>query len=304
LFAAVADGATTPAAIAGRCGVSERGARMLCDALVAHGLLQKTDGRYALDPELAPFVDGRSPTCLARGVRFMASETIWQAFGELTKAVRKGGSVLPQDATTADNPIWVDFARDMAPLATVAAQLLANLLGAEAAGSSTVLDVAAGHGLFGITIAERNPQARVVALDWPNVLTVAKENAQRAGVSGRYQTIAGDAFATDWGSGYDLVLLTNILHHFDTAGCEALLRKAYRALAPGGRAVLLEFAPDESRVAPPEAATFALVMLTMTPGGDAYTFAEYDRMCRTAGFARTELHQLSPSPQQVVIAQR
>jgi ubiquinone/menaquinone biosynthesis C-methylase UbiE len=192
----------------------------------------------------------------------------------------------------------------MAPLANVAAQLLADLLGADAGRPWKVLDVAAGHGLFGVAIAERSPQARVVALDWASVLTVAKENAARAGVSGRFQTIAGDAFAVDWGSGYDLVLLTNILHHFDVAGCETLLRKAHRALAPGGRAVALEFVPDESRTKPPDAATFALVMLAMTPRGDAYTFAEYERMCRNAGFARAELQSLPPSPQQVVIAER
>src|SRR5262249_59814370 len=48
-----------------------------------------------------------------------------------------------------------------------------------------VLDVAAGHGLFGITIAERHPEAHVTALDWPNVLAVAGENARRARLARR-----------------------------------------------------------------------------------------------------------------------
>ena len=82
-----------------------------------------------------------------------------------------------------------------------------------------VLDIAAGHGLFGIEIAKANPKAEIVALDWENVLTVAKENAAAAGVSDRYQTIVGSAFDVD--RNYDLGLLTNFLHHFDTPTCEA-----------------------------------------------------------------------------------
>src|SRR5207247_7865107 len=116
--------------------------------------------------------------------------------------------------------------------------------------------------------------------------------------------ISGSALEVDFGDGYDTILLTNILHHFDVAGCEQILRKVHRALAPGGRALTVEFVPDPSRVAPPEAAGFALTMLALTPAGDAYTFAEYERMFRNAGFARSELHDLAPSPQRAVISYR
>jgi ubiquinone/menaquinone biosynthesis C-methylase UbiE len=192
----------------------------------------------------------------------------------------------------------------MAPVAAFSAQLLAVLLDAGAGKPWKVLDIAAGHGMFGITLAQHNPNARVTALDWPNVLTVASANAAKGGVTDRFRTIAGDAFSVDYGSGYDLVLLTNILHHFDPAGCEQLLRRVHAALAPGGRAVTLEFVPDASRVTPVEAASFALVMLAMTPAGDAYTFAEYEPMFRRAGFAKSELHELPPSVQRVIISQR
>src|SRR5439155_554468 len=86
------------------------------------------------------------------------------------------------------------------------------------------------------TLAMHNPRAEIVALDWKNVLAVAAENARTAGVANRFRTLPGSAFEVDYGSGYDLVLLTNILHHFDPAGCEALLGKVHRALAARGRA--------------------------------------------------------------------
>jgi len=167
-----------------------------------------------------------------------------------------------------------------------------------------ILDIAAGHGLFGIGFATNNPQAEVTALDWKAVLEVAKDNAKKAGVADRYKTIEGSAFDVDFGSGYDLVLLTNFLHHFDPPTCETLLRKVRAALAGGGRAVTLEFVPNEDRVTPPDAAGFSLMMLTSTPSGDAYTFSELEQMFANAGYSRSTLHPLPPTIQQVVISEK
>jgi 2-polyprenyl-3-methyl-5-hydroxy-6-metoxy-1,4-benzoquinol methylase len=166
----------------------------------------------------------------------------------------------------------------------------------------TVLDIAAGHGLYGITLARHNPEARVIALDWPAVLGVAAENAQKAGVADRFTRLPGSAFDVDFGKGHEVVLLTNFLHHFDPATCEGLLRRVHAALAPGGRAVTVEFVPDESRVTPPEAAAFSLTMLASTQAGDAYPLSEYQKMFSAAGFSRVTLHSLQPTPQQLLVA--
>src|SRR5712691_536068 len=305
LFSAIAEGDATAEALAARIRASVRGVRILCDYLAALGFLRKTDGRYALDPESGPLLDRHSPLYVGSAIRFLASPVVMQSFADVAGAVRKGGTVVDAGGATApEHPMWVDFARAMAPLAGLAAQLLANLLDADAGRPWHVLDIAAGHGLFGITLAARNPRASVVALDWANVLTVAEENARAAGVADRFRTLPGSAFTLDYGRDYDLVLLTNFLHHFDEEACVAVLRKVHSALRPGGRAVTVEMIPDENRVTPPEAATFALVMLAGTPGGDAYPFSEYERMFRRAGFARSELHPLPPAFQRGVIAYR
>jgi ubiquinone/menaquinone biosynthesis C-methylase UbiE len=156
--------------------------------------------------------------------------------------------------------------------------------------------------MYGIALARHNPKAEIVAVDWKNVLAVAQENAEKAGVSGRHHTIEGSAFDVDFGDGYDVVLLTNFLHHFSAETNESLLRKVHRALKPGGRAVTVEFVPNEDRVTPTIPAEFSLVMLASTPDGDAYTFSELERMCRNAGFMSVELHEIPPSPQRVAIA--
>ena len=131
-----------------------------------------------------------------------------------------------------------------------------------------------------------------------------RENAAKAGVAERFRPLSGSAFEVDWGTGYDLVLLPNFLHHFDENGCIEILRRAHRALAPAGRVVVVEFVPNEDRVTPPEAAGFALTMLAETPGGDAYTFSEYQAMLRTTGFLAATLHDLVPTPNRAVVATR
>ena len=304
LFGAIGANGATVAEIARRCAASERGVRILADFLVVAGFLTKEGGRYGLGAAAAMFLDPASPACIASAIAFVASAPIVEAFGALTASVRSGRSVVGERAHEPDHPMWVEFARAMAPIAGMTAEVMAARLDADGGRYGKVLDIAAGHGLFGITLARHDPAARIVALDWPNVLAVAKENARAAGVADRFETLPGSALEVDFGSGYDTVLLTNFLHHFDVAACEGILKKVHRALAPGGRALTVEFVPDETRVVPPEAGAFALVMLAMTPAGDAYTFAEYERMFRNAGFARSELHQLAPTPQQLIVSRR
>ncbi|HEY9501615.1 MAG TPA: class I SAM-dependent methyltransferase, partial [Pyrinomonadaceae bacterium] len=201
-------------------------------------------------------------------------------------------------------PVWVKFARGMAGLMSMPAQLLAKLADPQADKKLKVLDIAAGHGLFGIALATNNKQAEVTALDWKAVLEVAKENARTAGIEDRYKTLEGSAFDVDFGTGYDVVLLTNFLHHFDPPTCEQLLKKVHSSLADGGRAVTLEFVPNEDRVTPPDSAGFSLIMLSGTPSGDAYTFSELEKMFANAGFSHSTLHPLPPTFQQVVISEK
>jgi ubiquinone/menaquinone biosynthesis C-methylase UbiE len=305
VFTAIGEGNTTAGEIAKRCQTSERGMRILCDFLTILGMLTKQDDRYALTLDSATFLDKHSPAYLGGAVEFLASPELLEGTRHLADAVRKGGTPIENEGTIGpDNPIWVKFARGMAPMMQMPAQLIAKLVDPKADRKLKILDVAAGHGLFGIAFAKNNPQAEVTAVDWKAVLEVAKENARKAGVADRHHTIEGSAFDVDFGSGYDLVLLTNFLHHFDPPANETLLRKVHAALADGGRAVTLEFVPNEDRVTPPDTAGFSLAMLSGTPNGDAYTFRELERMFANAGFSQSTLHQLPPTIQQVIISEK
>ena len=303
LFTAIGSNQATAAEVASKLETPERSTRILCDYLTVIGFLSKQEGRYSLTRSCSIFLDRNSQAFVGGALQFLLSPMMKSAFADLAETVRRGTTILDgQGSVSHENPAWVDFARGMAPLMILTARTMADLLRFGADRKTQVLDIAAGHGMFGITLAQRNPGMEVTALDWPRVLEVAKGNASAAGVADRYHTIEGDAFAADFGTGYDAVLLTNFLHHFDIPACNTILRKVAAALKPGGRAVTLEFVLNDDRVSPLASAGFPLIMLATTPNGDAFTYSDLERMFASNGFTRSELHDLSPAIQQMVIS--
>lgn len=303
IFTHIANGATTPKQLAAQARASERGMRILCDYMAVNGFLSKNGNAYGLAPDTEAFLNRQSPAYIGSATQFLCSPDLRKHWDDLSGAVRKGGTTAKDDGTIEpENPIWVDFARGMAGLMTLGAELIAKVVGAERGEAWKVLDIAAGHGMFGVTIAKHNPKAKIVAVDWASVLQVATENAKRLGVEDRHTLLPGSAFDVDFGKDYDIVLVTNFLHHFDLPTNEKLLKKVHGALKPGGRVVILEFVPNEDRVTPAEAAAFPLVMLAGTPAGDAYTYSEYQGILRSAGFKRDEFHALPPTPNQAIVA--
>ncbi len=303
LFTAIGESGATAIELAARCGAAERGIRILSDYLTILGFLEKNEGRYSLTRDSAAFLDEKSPAYAGAAAGFLLSPAIRGAFDELAAAARKGGTAQSPEGTMApEHPVWIDFARGMAPMTKPPAQALAELIPLEASRPSRILDIAAGHGVYGIAMAQKNPRAQIVAVDWAPVLEVARENARAAGIADRFGTIEGSAFEVDLGGDYDVVLIPNFLHHFDPPTCVNFLKKIYPALRPGGCVALVEFVPNPDRVTPPEAASFSLVMLATTAAGDAYTFADLDEMLTQSGFTKTRQHPLPPSVATAVIA--
>lgn len=305
LFTAIDEGHDHVEQIAKKVNASERGIRILCDYLTVFEFLKKENGRYGLSPDAALFLSRRSPAYMGTIVEFLTNPQHFENIAQLTEAVKKGGTASRRGSNFGPNDaLWVSFARSMAPLTIPAAMFMADLLSAPKGQPWRVLDIAAGHGMYGITIAQQNPKAQITALDWPAVLEVAKEHAAKAGVAHRYTVRPGSAFETDFGDGYDVVLLTNIFHHFDQGTCIKLMKRAYQALRQGGKAVTLEFVPNEDRVTPPREAAFSMQMLAGTDAGDAYTFSEYQQMFAEAGFPETTMHPVPFMSQEVLLSEK
>ena len=302
IFSALGDGPGDVASIARHSKASERGIRILCDFLAIYGVIVKENGRYRHTPASVMYLDPRSPACMATVAQFLSTPEIRAPYDHLAEIVRTGRTILEGAGTVEpENPVWVLFAEKMAPMMAPLTGPLGTVVLDGQTGPIRVLDIAAGHGLFGIEIAKQNPQAKVTGLDWAPVLRVALENARKAGVEDRNDMLPGSAFEVDFGDPYDAVLLTNFLHHFDKPTCVGLLKKVRAALKPGGRAATLEFVPNEDRISPPMSAAFSMTMLTTTTGGDAYTLSELTAMYKEAGFGGITAHPIPMSPHTVVM---
>ena len=299
LFTLIGAGADAKS-LAAEANASERGVRILCDYLVVNGFLNKTHDQYLLTPSSRAFLDRDSPTYMGSAIEFLAAPEILKLFlDDPTASVRNGGSVGLANMS-ADNPVWVKFARGMGSFTGSSARSLA----AEVAGwpkpPAKVLDIAAGHGLFGIEIAKVIPAAEIVAVDWNAVLELARHNAREAGVAKRYKVIPGSAFDVDWGLEYDLVLLPNFLHHFDIETCAGLLQRIKASLSAVGKVIAVDFVPNDDRVTPPFPAAFSWEMLASTPAGEAYTQKDLAEMAKHAGFRGATVKSLPPSPASLI----
>jgi ubiquinone/menaquinone biosynthesis C-methylase UbiE len=301
VFTAIGQEAIPLDQLVSKTGASARGLRILCDYLTTIGLLKKNNSCYLLTEIARTFLDEASPFAMGRSVDFLAApEMLDLFFRDPAGYVRRGGSSgLAQ--VSPDNPIWVRFAKAMMPFAAPAAKRVAAYLLTLPEPPYTVLDIAAGHGLYGIEVAKAFPDALVTAVDWAEVLTVAKANADAAGVADRFRMIAGNALDLDWGGDFDLILLPNFLHHFDFDTCTSLLRKVKANLAVGGQALSVDFVPNEDRISPPVPVMFAFQMLATTPGGDAYTTSELDKMAKSGGFLGARTSSLAPVPESLII---
>jgi len=305
LFTLIAAGVDTVTDIAIRSGASARGIRILSDYLSVIGFLGKFDSTYQLTTTSSVFLNRTSPACMASMVEFLNSPKLMAGFVNFTETVRRGTTQLETGGVNEPEcSDWVTFAENMTPLMSGACELVSEECARKAGPRMKVLDVAAGHGLFGISVAHRIREAQITAQDWPNVLKIAQRNANSAGVGDRYHLLPGDIFKVDLDGEYDVILVANLLHHFDQPACIRLLEKLHQSMAEEGRLIILEFVPDEDRVTPPIPASFALMLLGVTPAGDVYSARQLDEFLSAARFNKPVVVPVPQSPQCLVISEK
>lgn len=307
VFDALASGSAPAEEIAAKLGLHERGARLLLNALAAIRLLESDGVSYTLDDSAADLLVRGRPGYVGDMAKVMASAWEWDALQRLPEAVRRGGPVVGEHAETPGYTYWEDFATFASAVARPASERAAHALApwASARERLHVLDIACGHGLYGFTLAQRQRHARVWSLDWPNVLPIARGNGERLGVADRVSTIAGDMFEVPLGGPYDVVFITNVLHHFSEARGVDLLKRAGAAMASDGRIVLVGLTVDDGPPAcDPAPHLFSILMLVWTFEGEVHSVASYEGMLRAAGFGAPALHDVPSLPLRVIVADR
>lgn len=287
LFTVIRDRSWTVADLSQELKVSERGLSILCRNLAAVGMLQKK-GPLFRNSRLSATALNRNHRAY-RGGYLSLMQTHWQDWGRLLESVRSG---LPIDHNISDPPnyrqqfTWAMHHRTLEIAPVIAAQIRLGR-------ARTLLDLGGGPGTYAMAFLASNPKLSATVCDREEALTVAKEIASTHRARRRLSYLSLD-FSKEPISGiYDVIWYSNVLHIYSPEDNQAIFRRAFAALAPGGRFIIQDaFLHDREGLYPAEASLFAVSMLLFTTGGNTYHVSETAKWLKEAGFVGTRILSL------------
>jgi len=272
IFEHVGKGATA-AMLAKELVTDLRATEILLDALAALGLLRKSRGIFHLTAPAKQFLLPGSPWYQGDMLRHL--DTLWKNWSGLDAVVRTG---MPNRSGGRDHDVFI---RAMHKNAVLRAPKVLKAL--DLRGVKRALDLGCGPGTYGIELAKLGVD--VTLFDLPNTVEIAHEMILKAGVKNA-SFRSGDFHFDDIGDGYDLALLSQVLHSHSPSENLALLGKVFDALAPKGTIALHEFTLAEDRASPVPGALFSVNMLVNTAEGRSYSPKEMKGWLMKVGFGR------------------
>jgi ubiquinone/menaquinone biosynthesis C-methylase UbiE len=278
LFTALGEGATAHEA-AEQMGTDLRATEMLLNALSALGLIRKKEDHYYNGPDTGRYLRRNLPDD-ARAT-LIDRVNMWDGWTALTECVREGSS-LGQDHKAGLSATQAYIAATH-KIAQQAAPALVETLGLTHV--RRVLDVGGGSGAHTVAVLKAHPDATAELMDLPPVIRIATRYIREAGMEQRIGLRAGDCISDAFGSGFDLVLMSYLLHLNPPEINRRLIAKAFTALDPGGRIVINDYVLNQEKTLPRSAALYALNMLVSTQGGNVYSFFEFRDWLLAAGFS-------------------
>ena len=262
--------------------VSARGVRLLADACVAEGLLEKRDGAYFNTPASREVLIPGAKGDLTKAIRY--NRDVYPAWGRLFEFVETSRPVERPEIHLGDDPARTKvFAAAMFGRAMGMGRSVVPMLGSL---SGKILDLAGGPGAYAILMCQANPSAECVTVDLPAISREARGYVESFGLSARIECRSGDYHSDNYEeNAYDAVTIFGALHQESSEEIVAILKRAYRALKTGGRIFVMDLMTDASRTAPKFSALFALNMALTTENGWVFSDEELKGWMREAGFA-------------------
>ncbi|MEI6122450.1 MAG: methyltransferase [Bacteroidota bacterium] len=260
-----------------------RATNRLMNALVAIGLLNKSNNEFTNTPFAETFLSKNSDKYL-KG--FMHTTNMWHSWTNLTNVV-KTGKTQHSRLKTPRNDNWAEaFIAAMHERGLLNAQEVINHI--DLKNTHSFLDIGGGSGVYAMQFVQKNTNNKATIFDLPEIIPIAKKYVANANLSNQFTFISGDYNHDTFPSGYDLTFLSAIIHINSPQENQLLIKKCYDALNPNGLIVIQDHVMNPQRTQPYAGAMFAINMLVGTENGDTYTQQEITDWFTQAGFNSTK----------------
>ena len=279
IFDSLAEKPSTAQQLAGAKKLSKRALEILLDALAAIGLLAKRDATYRCSSLARRYLVSNRREFIGHLIDHHYN--MLQSWALLPEVVEKGGPARTRRRKRTPRE-HSDFSLAMADIGRTSAWAMLERL--DLSRYRKMLDLGGGPGMYAIAACMEHRNLKAVVYDLPETVPIAQDVIARYNMEDRIETMAGDFLAGSLGTGYDLVLVSNIIHSLSLRQVHTLLGKVYRSMTMGGLVVVKDFLLDENRIKPVASALFAVNMLVGTRSGNCYTSSEIKGALKDSGF--------------------
>ncbi len=296
LFEQLADGPATLEELAERTGISRRRLRILADAMVVLGFVERHGDSYQNAPIAATFLTGRTPADLRPFLRFwdLLSYPTWT---KLEDAVRTGQAQstlhLPEEAQRI-------FSEGVEAIQAAPAQALPSTY--DFSRHRRILDLGGGTGSWLSAILRQHSGLEGTLFELPAAAAIARGHLAGDPATQQVKVVEGDFFKDPIPAGHDVVLIANVVHLISPERILELLRRTRRDVPDGARLLLVDFWTDATHTEPTFAALIAGEFLVITGEGDVYSEEEAHRWLQQTGWRALE-HEPLAGPVSVIVAE-
>lgn len=297
LFDALNDGPATLDSLIERVRIPARSLRIVADAVVALGIIEKTGNIYRHSAVSQAFLSNNGVGDLRPFLTFWnrLSYPNWLDF----ESVVRGQHQNRIQSTWTQQEMEV-FSKGVEAVTAGTAQALAQTY--DFASTQRLLDVGGGTGSFLIVLLQRFPQLEATLFELPPVIEIARKRLHSFPYHDRIRLVAGDFLSDSLPEGHDTVLIANVVHLLSPEHSISLLKRVRQAATVGTRLLLVDFWTDPSHTQPTFAALMAGEFLMVTGEGDVYSVEEATHWLQRTGW-NVLTHQPLAGPASLIVAE-
>ena len=243
IFEAVKDSPQTIVQIAQRTGLSPNGLEGLMKVLISAGYIGYKDGKFGLTKSARKWCRKDSPDSIYNYNRWI--ECCWDdVANHVEEYVKTGKGLEIHDTYTEEQWHWYQLAMEENARTTIKYMARKTPMPRHPA---EMLDIGGSHGLCSVELCRKYPTLKSTILDLPQAVEKAQPILVKYNMGNRINYWAGNALTDDFGENrYDLILISNLMHHFNAEQNTTVSQKAVKALKPGGYFVIQEFLRPET----------------------------------------------------------